>query len=75
MDVGHSQTSQKIMVNKQSSKQLTTFILDDNKITAGKARTVEVIVNVMKSNMDNANICYGGCAAVANITENNGKQT
>ena len=41
---------------------------------AGKGDAIEVILNVMRTHINNSEVCYAGCGALMNITYNNGKQ-
>ena len=50
---------------------LTPFT-DDNKVMAGGAGGIDVIVSAMKTHSNNAGVCYYGCGALINITANNG---
>ena len=41
---------------------------------AGEGGAIEVILNVMRTHINNAGVCEEGCKALINIAHNNGKQ-
>ena len=45
---------------------------DDNKVKAGRAGAIDVIVSAMKTHSNNADVCEQGCGALWAITLNNG---
>ena len=45
----------------------------ENKVKAGTAGGVEAMVKVIGTHIDNADVCKQGCAALNNMTANNGK--
>lgn len=44
--------------------------IDDNQISAGKAGAIEVLLEVLKTHMNDGNVCYRGCCALEKITVN-----
>lgn len=46
--------------------------VDDNKARVGECGGIDVIVSVMKTHMNNSEICQQGCGTFMNIM-NNGK--
>ena len=63
------------MVNKSTNgmNHLQNNIAD-NQMRAGKeGGAIEVILNVMRTHINNAEVCEAGCGALYNITSN-GKQ-
>lgn len=48
---------------------------DINQIKIGETDALEMIVNAMKTHMDHFGICFNGCGAFMNITEENCKYT
>ena len=45
----------------------------DNEVRAGEAGAIDVILNAMRTHINNADICKWGCGALMRITVN-GKQ-
>ena len=43
---------------------------DDNRVRAGEGGAIEVILNAMRTHINNAGVCEAGCGALGNITEN-----
>ena len=41
---------------------------------AGKEGAIELILNAIRTHINNAGVCGYGCGALCNITSNNGKQ-
>ena len=46
----------------------------DNKVKAGRAGAIDVIVSAMKTHINNAGVCEAGCRALSNITVNGTSQ-
>ena len=42
----------------------------DNKVMAGRAGAIDVIISAMKTHSDNAGVCEVGCGTLRNITFN-----
>ena len=54
-----------------------TFHLEftaDNKVKAGGAGAIDVIISAMKTHSNNAGVCEQGCGALRNITVNGTSQ-
>ena len=47
----------------------------DNKVMAGRAGAIDVIVSAMKTHSNNAGVCEQGCGALGNIIMNGTSQT
>ena len=67
-----------ITANGKQNSQQTKYEpyqipIDNNKVRAGEAGAIDVILSAMGRHIDNANICMRGCWALMNITVN-GKQ-
>ena len=71
MDVVHLQLSQ-LMVNLSSNNDHKSFsgTTDENKKRAGNAGAIDVILDMMKTHINNAEICGRGYCALGIITIN-----
>ena len=52
----------------------STGFTADNKVMAGRAGAIDVIVSAMKTHSNNAGVCEQGCVALINITVNGTSQ-
>ena len=77
MDAEPSRTSHSTMVkpNKHTLMHVSPDKnnSDDNKILAGQAGAIEVIVSAIKAHTENARVCEHGCRSLCSITYSNGK--
>ena len=64
------------MVNKKVNKlininkHIIIFLLDENKVLAGGAGTIEVVTGAIKNNIGSADVCKYGCWTLKNIIIN-----
>ena len=52
----------------------STGLTADNKVKAGGAGAIDVIVSAMKTHSNNTGVCKQGCGALSNITVNGTSQ-
>ena len=63
-----------ITITATQCNDIFTGLTDDNKVMAGRAGAIDVIVSAMKTHSNNADVCGAGCAALRNITVNGTSQ-
>ena len=48
---------------------------DENRVKAGAAGGIEIVVKALNTHINNADVCFHGCAALMNMIFNNGKNS
>ena len=49
-------------------------MVDENKVKAGAAGGIDVVVKAISTHINDADVCYAGCGALKSITLNNSKR-
>ena len=70
--VHHNNTQYNITITQ--CNDTFTGLTDDNKVNAGRAGAIDVIVSAMRTHSNNAGVCEQGCWALRNITANGTSQ-
>lgn len=72
MDVGHSATLHRmVMIPPKFDHSIIGLTnLAINQVKAGGCGVIEIVLDVMKTNIKNPGICYNGLGALGNITSN-----
>ena len=86
LDAGHSIISQRKMVHHNNTQHNTTTITTtqcndtftgftaDNKVKAGRAGAIDVIISAMRTHSNSADVCEAVCRALWNIAANGTSQ-
>ena len=59
-----------IIITTTQCNDIFTGFTADNKVNAGRAGAIDVIVSAMRTHSNNAGVCEAGCGALKNITAN-----
>ena len=46
----------------------------ENRVKTGTAGGIEAVTKAISTHIDNPGVCYAGCSALLNMTDNNGKK-